>query len=173
MNARIPTLLLCTCLILLSTAAQARVAGLYVGGGPRLLDDDWTPMTSAHAYVSIDTMLDLTADAHLRPLGFEQEAIEFAGGTVGLSFVPPIPGPIGAEAGVAAGVIRPGALTDYLQEPQEDEYLPVFTYEFAATISLFPLVRLRASYQSAFGSPAGTAKELFGSQYMVMVGVGL
>ena len=173
MSARIPTLLLFIALILMSTAAHARLAGLYVGGGPRLLDDDWTPMTSAHAYVSIDTMLDLTADVHLRPLGFDQEAIELAGGTVGLSFVPPIPGPIGAEAGLAAGVVRPGAMTDYLLEPIEDEYLPVFTYEFAATISLLPFMRLRASYQSALGSPAGTAKQLFGSQFMVMFGVGL
>ena len=118
-------------------------------------------------------MLDLTADVHLRPLGFDQEAIEVAGGTVGLSFVPPIPGPIGAEAGLAAGVVRPGALTDYHVEPIEDEYLPVFTYEFAATISLLPFMRLRAAYQSALGSPAGTAKQLFGSQFLVMIGVGL
>ena len=64
-------------------------------------------------------------------------------------------------------------MTDYLLEPIEDEYLPVFTYEFAATISLLPFMRLRASYQSALGSPAGTAKQLFGSQFMVMFGVGL
>ena len=73
MSARITKLLLVTSLILISATAQARVAGLYVGGGPRVIDEDWTPMTSAHAYVSIDTMLDLTGTVHLRPLGFDQE----------------------------------------------------------------------------------------------------
>ena len=173
MSARITKLLLFTVLIIASSTAHARIAGLYIGGGPRLLDEEWTPMTSAHAYVSIDTMLDVTADIHVRPLGFDQEAIEFAGGTVGLSFIPPIPGPIGAEAGLSAGVVRPGAMTDYLLEPVEDEYLPVFSYEFAATVSLLPMLRLRAAYQSALGSPAGTAKQLFGSQFLVMIGLGL
>ncbi len=173
MSARITKLLLFTALIIASSTAHARVAGLYIGGGPRLLDEEWTPMTSAHAYVSIDTMLDLTGDIHVRPLGFDQEAVEFAGGTVGLSFIPPIPGPIGAEAGLSAGVVRPGAMTDYLLEPVEDEYLPVFNYEFAATVSLLPMLRLRAAYQSALGSPAGTAKQLFGSQFLVMIGLGL
>lgn len=173
MSARITKLLLFCALLLMCSTAHARIAGLYVGGGPRFLDEDWTPMASAHAYVNVDTMLDVTGNIYLRPLGFDQEAIEFAGGTVGLSFIPPIPGPIGAEAGLSAGVVRPGAMTDYLVEPSEDEYLPVFTYEFAATVSLLPMLRIRAAYQSALGSPAGTAKELFGSQFLVMIGLGL
>jgi hypothetical protein len=173
MSVRITKLLILIALLIATSTAHARIVGLYVGGGPRLLDEEWTPMTSVHAYVGIDTMLDLTGDIHVRPLGFDQEAVEFAGGSVGLAFIPPIPGPIGAEAGLSAGVVRPGAMTDFLTEPSEDEYLPVFSYEFAATVALLPMLRLRASYQSALGSPAGTAKQLFGSQFLVMVGLGL
>jgi hypothetical protein len=173
MSGRISQTLVLLSILGLTSAAHARVAGGYVGGGARVFEDDWVPMTSVHGYLNIDTMIDLTADLHVRPFGIDQEAVEIAGGSVGFSFIPPIPGPIGAEVGLTGGMLRPGALTDQFTESIEDEYLPVFTYEFAATVTLFPLVRLRASYQSALGSPAGTAKRLFGSQFLVMLGVGI
>jgi len=173
MSPRVSRALLVVAILALASSAHARMVGAYAGGGPRLLEEDWVPMTSAHVYVNIETMLDVTADLHVRPFGLDQEAVEFAGGSVGLSFIPPIPGPIGAEVGLSGGILRPGALTDQFTEAIEDEYLPVFTYEFAATLSLLPMMRLRASYQSALGSPAAPAKQLFGSQFLVMIGVGI
>ena len=154
-------------LVLACSHAHARIIGGYVGAGPRILEDDWEPMGSAHAYLNLESMLDLTADLHWYVSGPEETVTTIAGGSVGLNWLAPIPGPIGAEVGVTGGAIQRN-----MERHGADDVLPVFTYEFAATLALGP-VRFRGSYQSAFGSPSGTARQLFGTMFLVMAGIGI
>ncbi|MCB9728953.1 MAG: hypothetical protein H6744_07520 [Deltaproteobacteria bacterium] len=149
-----------------SAPARADLVSVYAGVGPRFRADAIDAVGTAHVGVPLGIWLDLTLEAHAF-LGGADRPMHLAGGNLGVLFSPPIPGPIGVQAGVDGGfAVRT------LARHGTDDVVPLFAAE-VALIGEFGPARLRLAYQHTLGRDDKPSRDAVRSQLLVMLGFGI
>ncbi|MGM0578292.1 MAG: hypothetical protein ACQEXJ_21390 [Myxococcota bacterium] len=148
-------------------AVRADTVSVYAGAGPRWRPDTVEAVGTTQLSWSTGDWSDVSLALHGFLGGPGEGPVDFAGGSLAFHLRPPIPGPIGVEAGVGAGF-----LDRTLRRHGVEDNLLVLSAEAAVTGSLGP-AKLRLSWQRALGREDGEAARSWGSQVMLMLGFGI
>ncbi len=154
--------------LLVAPGADA-IFGAYAGGGPRIRGEEVDTIGNLKAAVGFIPLMDFTLDAYgYLGLGDEGQSFEFAGGTVGLLFSAPIPGPIGLQMGASAGYTQ---LTETLHG--KDEKQAFFNWEAAGLWTIVPFFDLRLAYKRAIAGPTSDNARAMDWEILLQLGTGI